>query len=177
MANTNPVLAAIAARSSIRNFTDEPVPREAVTEMLRAAMSAPSARNVQPWRFLVATDSDTRNRLADVLAYGQMLRACPLAVVVAADLERTEAGTPGLDYWKQDCAAATENLLLAVEALGYGAVWLGVTPVPDRILGVKRVLGLPETVTPFCVVAIGRPKVPGASKDKFNPAFIHWEKW
>lgn len=178
MENDNPVLAAILKRTSIRSYTDKPVDKERITAMLRAAMAAPSAKNVQPWTFVVVTDKDTLEDLADALPNGSMLRDAPVGVMVGADMFIAEAGTPGLDMWIQDCSAATQNLLLAAEALGLGAVWLGVTPVEERVRYVKEILHLPAHVAPLCLVAVGHPKDKRHEpKNKFDESRIHWERW
>lgn len=173
----NPVLQAIANRSSVRHYQDRRIERETIEILLRAAMAAPSAKNVQPWRFLVTENRKSMDELAGVLPFGAMLRHAPLAIMVGADLDTAEAGTPGYDYWKLDCSAATQNLLLAAEAVGLGAVWLGVTPIPDRIENVGRILELPVNVAPLCVIALGYPERAAQPKDKYDPGKIHWEKW
>ncbi len=177
MSKDNPILAAIHHRTSVRMFDGRPVARELIETILAAAMAAPSALNVQPWRFMVVTERETLNELAKVLPNAQMLRTAPLAILVAADVVVSEAALPGLDYWIQDCAAATQNLLLAAEAVGLGAVWLGVKPVADRIVNVKRILALPESIEPLNLVAVGHPAKPNPPKDKFDADKIHWEKW
>lgn len=177
MADSEAILKAIANRLSVRKYQDRPVPKEAVEIILKAAMAAPSAKNVQPWRFAVINRREILDQLADALQFGKMLRHAPLAIAVIADMEESEEGTPGFDYWKQDCAAATMNLLLAVEALDLGAVWLGVTPVPERIVSVRRILTLPETRTPFCIVSIGYPEGDDAPKDKFDAEKVDWSNW
>lgn len=177
MYEDNPVLKAIANRSSIRSYLDKPVPRELLTEVIRAGMAAPSGKNVQPWVFLVVEDRDALEELADVLPNGSMLPNAPAAIMVGADLFVADAGTPGYDYWKQDCSAATMNMLLAAEAVGLGAVWLGVTPIPERVESVSKILRLPKNIAPLCLIAIGYPKQPGRPKDKFNEERIHWGSW
>lgn len=169
----NPILDAIATRTSIRKYQDRPVAKETINAMLRAAMAAPSARNSQPWRFVVVSDRSVLNQLADALTYGGMLRHAPLAVVVAG----APTDEPGERYWVQDCSAATQNLLLSAHALGLGAVWLGVHSVPDREVNVARVVGLPEGTKPLCVVSIGYPDGDHSPQDKYDPEKVHWEKW
>lgn len=177
MKKDHPVLAAIHNRVSVRAFDGRPVARELIEAVLAAAMAAPSALNVQPWRFMVITERETLERLAHVLPNAQMLRAAPLAILVAADTVVSQAALPGLDYWIQDCSAATQNLLLAADAVGLGAVWLGVKPVADRIVNVKRILALPEPIEPLNLVAVGHPAKPNPPKNKFDADKIHWEKW
>jgi len=77
----------------------------------------------------------------------------------------------------QDCSAATENVLLAVPALGLGACWLGIHPREDKIRNVKEILGLPDQVLPMACISIGYPGEEKASRTRFNPEYVHWEKW
>ena len=79
--------------------------------------------------------------------------------------------------WTADCAAATENLLLAVEALGLGAVWTACYPYEVRMDPTIEALGLPEDVKPYCIVPIGYPAGEDKPKDKWKPENIHYEKW
>ena len=77
----------------------------------------------------------------------------------------------------QDCAAATQNILLACHALGLGAVWIGVYPRDERVLALRELLRLPATVTPLCAIAIGRLAEHPAPVDRFHPERIHEEQW
>jgi len=167
-------LEAILTRRSIREYTSQAVPDELIKKLLSAAMQAPSAGNQQPWHFIVVTERNQMNSLADALPFGKMLHTAPLAIAVCADFEA--ARYP--DYWVQDCSAATQNLLLAAHALGLGAVWLGVYPLEERMAGVKQILGLPEQVIPLCIVALGYPAaVPEPPVMRFDEARVHHEHW
>ncbi len=170
-------LDAIDARTSVREFTDKEVSREQIVTLLRAAMAAPSGRNVQSWHFLVQTQKTVLQELADNLPNAPMLAHAPLAILVAADLKVADAGTPGYDYWPLDCSAATQNILLTATELNLGAVWLGVYPVPERAAAVKKILHLPEHIAPFCLTAIGTPARKFEAKKKFNEERVHWERW
>lgn len=172
-----PILDAIAARASVRDFLDREVLKSDVNTLLKAAMAAPSARNIQPWHFLAITRRATLATLASALPNAAMLSKAPLAVLVAADLDESEAGTPGCDFWVQDCAAAAENLLLAAPALGLGGVWLGVHPVEERTRAVKDILRLPRRIAPFNLMALGYPARRPEAKDKYRAARVHWEEW
>lgn len=164
---------AILNRRSIRKYTDQPVSDELVTELLRAAMAAPSASNQQPWHFVVIRDRKTLSRLAEVHPYAAMAPKAQLAVAVCGDLSlETQEG-----FWVQDCAAATENLLIAAEANGLGAVWLGVYPRLERVASVQALLGLPDHVVPLSVVPIGYPAAHPAPADRYDPDRIHRERW
>jgi nitroreductase len=161
----------IFARRSIRKYTDEPVGEEDVKTLLEAAMAAPSASNRKPWQFVVVTERQTLGALAEAHPHGKMLFEAPLCISVCGDLTEMER------YWVQDCSAATENLLLAVTALGLGAVWLGIYPKEDRVAAVREILGLPETITPLNLVSIGHPAEKREARTQYDGARVHRERW
>ena len=106
------------ARRSIRRYTDEPVSEEQIDLLLKAAMAAPSAANLKPWHFVAVTRRAVLDSLADAHIYGKMLFQAPLAICVCGD--------PGINehMWVQDCAASTENILLA-SVLAHGTTTIG----------------------------------------------------
>jgi nitroreductase len=163
----------ILTRRSIRRYTGRPVPDDVVTQLLRAAMAAPSAANQQPWQFIVVRNPKVLEAIASASPYSGMTKEAQVAVVVCGDLARES--TPG--YWVQDCAAATENLLIAAHGLGLGAVWLGFYPREERIEALRGILGTPESIVPFCVVPIGYPAEDPGPVDRFDPARIHLDRW
>ena len=173
------VLANIASRKSVRSYTEEAVSDAEIETLLRAAMAAPSAMNVQPWSFVVVNGRESLDALSEKLPYAKMLTTAPLAIVVCGDavIEGRDGNKSENGSWMLDCSAATENLLLAAEAMGLGAVWTGAYPVPDRVAAVKEALGLPEEVMPLNVIAIGHPAGEDQPKDKWNPAKIHYGRW
>lgn len=164
---------AILNRRSIRSYTGRIVSGDLVTQLLRAAMAAPSAGNQQPWHFVVVRDRPTLVEIAGSSPYAAMAGTADVVVVVCADLssERHEG------FWVQDCSAATENILVTAEALGLGAVWLGVYPVEDRVLRLRAILGLPEHVVPLSAVSIGYPATHPGPADRFDSKRIHLEHW
>ena len=177
-------LEVIASRKSVRSYTDQPVSDEQVETMLRAAMSAPTGMNVQPWRFVVVRDQAVKDKLAG--PRGGMIAQAPVVFVICGEttLMRKPFGQPDAEAvevengnWTQDCSAATENLLLAAEALGLGAVWTAAHPYADRVNPIREALGLPENVTPLCVVPCGYPAGDDQPKDKWKPENIHYDKW
>lgn len=162
-------------RKSVRQYTSEPVSEEQVETLLRAAMAAPSAVNFQPWRFVVLNDREQLDTLAEHLPYAKMLRQAPLAIVVCG--ETLWMGGNENPFWAQDCSAATQNLLLAAEAIGLGAVWTAAYPDSERCSAISKALGLPSTVQPLCVVPVGHPAGEDQPKDKWKPENIHYGKW
>ena len=168
----NVVLSAIHARTSIRSYTSEAIPAEKIDKIIKAAMAAPSSRNVQPWYFYVVTDRDMLDRLAEGLPSAKMLGQAPLAIVVAGD---TLAGDPNdeqIHNWVMDCSAASQNLLLAVQALGLGAVWTGVYPDQERIETVRNFLEIPGHIIPLNVIPVGYPNETQEPKDKWDASKV-----
>jgi nitroreductase len=171
--NEQVVLNAIHARASVRSYTDKPVPEAKIEKLLKAAMAAPSSRNVQPWRFYVVTDRNILDSLAEGLPFAKMLDHAPLAIIVAGD---TTAGNPEgeqIHNWVMDCSAASQNLLLAAHALGLGAVWTGVYPYQARIDNVRAILNIPEHIIPLNVIPIGYPEGEHIPKDKWDEGKVH----
>lgn len=161
-------------RKSIRHFSDTPVDNDKVNIILKAAMAAPSARNIQPWLFYVITNREIMDRLAAELPYAKMLSSAPIAFVVAGD---TQKGNPSEEQWlnwAMDCAAATQNLLLAIEALELGAVWTAVYPYKSRVEVVNKALSLPEHIIPLNVIPAGYPLRIEEPKDKWDPEKVKW---
>lgn len=167
----------IMSRKSVRSYTSEPVPQEMVETLLRAGMAAPTAMNRQPWEFVVINDRDTLDKLAGGLRHAKMLAEAPLAIVVCAETMITlkDGTVVENNFWEHDASAATENILLAAEALGLGAVWTAATD--DRAAIVKDCLGITGTVQPLCVIPIGFPAGDEQPKDKWKPEKIHYNRW
>ena len=139
----NTAIENIFARKSVRTYTPQPIEKEKVDLLVKAAMAAPTAVNKQPWAFVVVDDRKVLDKLAAELPYAKMTAQAPLAIVVCGDLSKALNGETDR-YWMLDCSAASENLLLAAESMGLGAVWTAVYPENDRIAKVRSVLSLPD---------------------------------
>lgn len=161
----------ILTRRSIRKYKPDPIPQEAIKELLEAAMSAPSASNKQPWHFVVITDRQVLDTIPQFHNNGSMLKFAPAAIAVCADVAQDET------CWIQDCSAATENILLAAHARGLGAVWLGIWPVDIRVTELRKLVGIPNKFTPLCLVALGYPVEPKPPANRFDAARVHYGKW
>ena len=166
-------LEAIHTRRSVREYKDKPILEELIIKLLAAAMAAPSARNQQPWEFVVITDKEILGAIPTVNPYAQMASTAPLAILVCGNLQIETS--PG--YWVVDCAAAVQNLLLGAHALGLGAVWTGTYPNEDRMDGYTDLLNLPEYILPHTLVVIGYPAQQPPPQDRFNPKRIHYNGW
>jgi nitroreductase len=163
----------IMTRRSIRRYSGEPVAPEQIETVLRAAQAAPSAGNQQPWRFIVITEQETLSAAAATSPYARMLGEAAFGIVVCGD-------TADLKHpvmWQQDCSAAVENALLAAHAIGLGGVWLGYYPKMERVAPIKELLGIPEHVEPLAVLALGHPAETKPPSDRYDPSFVHHERW
>jgi len=163
----------ILTRRSIRKYRPDPIPPDLVRKLLDACFAAPSAGDQRPWHFVVIDDRALLDQVPTFHPHAKMLHQAPLAILVCADptLE-THKG-----YFPQDCAAATENLLLAAHGLGLGACWLGVHTRPDREAGLRQLLGIPEHVIPFALVAIGYPAEKKGRAERYDEKRVHWNRW
>ena len=163
----------IMTRTSIRQYTNEPVSKADIETMLRAGMAAPTAVNRQPWHFVAVTDKE---KLAELAGRRGMIQQAGVAIVVCGNMDKAMQG-PAQAFWIQDCSAATENILLAANALGLGAVWTGCYPMEDRVAEVSKVLKLPKTIVPLCVIAIGHPAEQPTPKDKWKPENVSYNEF
>jgi nitroreductase len=163
----------IRSRRSIRKYTGREVTGEQVTELLRAAMSAPSAGNQQPWRFVVVRSQEQREQIPLFHPHAAMTPSASVVIAVCGDMQ--ELRIP--ERWVQDCSAATQNLLLAAHEMGLGAVWLGVYPTEERVEGVRKLLALPDYIMPLSLVAIGYPAEHPPVADRFDAGYVHYDRW
>jgi nitroreductase len=168
------VLDFIYRRRSVRRYRPEPVSREMLLDLVRAASAAPSAVNRQPWAFVIVDDPQ---RIASCLQVVRFARhGSPAAVVVCGDLSRALPGV-ACDYWIQDCSAATQNLLLAAAGVGLGAVWCGVYPVEETVRGVRQALGLPDFLVPLNFICVGWPQETPPPRTQFDPGRVVYNAW
>ncbi len=171
----NPKLQLLFARRSVRAYRSEPVAADVVRDLLAAAMAAPSAVAKDPWAFIVIRQPETLAAIAEGLPNGQMLASAPLGLAVCGDLRRAQGGE--LSYLLQDCSAAIENLLLAAQALGLGACWLGVHPRPERMAHLRSLLNIPEPVIPVAMIAVGWPAESPEPRTRYRDDAVYFERF
>jgi nitroreductase len=164
---------AISSRRSIRKYTGEPVGDDKILKILTAAMMAPSAGNEQPWQFLVLREKTTLRAISQAHPYADMVEHADVAILVCADMKLVKHK----DYWSQDCAAATQNMLLAAHALGLGAVWVGVYPRERRLEEIRAIIHMPDQIIPFSLVPVGHPAEKKDAEHRFDESRIHRESW
>ncbi|MCX5687121.1 MAG: nitroreductase family protein [Candidatus Omnitrophica bacterium] len=172
----NPTLKVIYSRKSVRHYIDRKATKEDLLTLVKAGMAAPTAVDRRPWAFVIVTDKAKLEELEAGLPYAKMLTKSGAGIIVCGVMEKALPGE-GKEFWIQDCSAATENILLAAESIGLGAVWTGAYPSKERMDYIRKVLGMPENIVPLNVIPVGYPVGDEKPKDKFDPVNVHWEKW
>jgi nitroreductase len=163
----------VLSRTSIRSYTPLSVSQGAIINLLRGAMAAHSAGDQRPWHFVIIQDQAVRNRIADIDPFAHMVPQAPLAILVCGD--PTLQVHQGL--WVQDCAAATENILIEARLLGLGTVWLAIYPAEGKVQSLRRLLALPEYVIPFALVPVGYPAERREPAHRYDDLRVHYDCW
>ena len=163
----------VLSRRSIRKYTEQQVSDDCLHLLLKAAMAAPSADDERPWHFVVIQNQDVRTNIAEIHPHAYMAIKAPMAILICGD----ETLQKNQGFWVQDCAAATENILIEAQHLGLGAVWLGIYPIEGRVQGYRKLLKIPELINPFALVAIGYPAEYKTPAERYEKSRIHYDTW
>ncbi|MCH8329144.1 MAG: nitroreductase family protein [Nanoarchaeota archaeon] len=171
------VFDAIRTRRSIRKYKDKQVPWDNIVTIMQAGKYAPSAGNLQNWKFIVVKDDAKRKAIANACMQQEWMEVAPIYIVVVAEPEKMERyyGTRGARlYTIQGCAAAIENMLLTAHSLGLGTCWIGAFD-EDEIF---RILTLPEEKTVQGVIVIGYADEAPQPPPKYRiEHMMFFEKW
>ncbi len=158
----------VLSRCSCRAFTKEDVSEEEIEKILRAGMQAPSAMNMQDWEIYVVKDPAVKKSLSTMEQMQAILEAAP---VVFVPCYTKDVKMPL--FHDIDVAACTENMLIEIEEFGLGAVWMGCSPIPERIENVTKALKLPENLVPFAVVPCGHRADDKVAEPRYTEAKVH----
>ena len=170
-------LDAILERRSVRVFKEDKIDKSLIDEIIKAGLSGPSACNRRPVELIVVQNKDTILSLLPNKLEAKPLKTSPVVIVVAVNTEKAIRRAPL--YWACDASASTENMLIAATSLDLGSLWLGVWPQEDKIDSIRKALSLPDFITPFSLVALGKKGDEGEPmwKKSNQDEKIHWEKW
>jgi nitroreductase len=144
------IFEAIRGRRSIRHFKDIPVPPDMIEKIIDCGRHAPSACNVQGWRFIVVTDDTLKQKIVNH-GGSLIIRDAPVGILTCYD-SRSENHEYG--DWEQSAAAAIENMLIAAHAFGLGGCWI--CHLPNRKT-LRHIFNIPSLYDPVAYVAIGYP--------------------
>ncbi len=158
---------ALKTRRSVRAFTDRPVDRRILEDIVDCARLAPSARNVQPWEFVVLDDRRKLRELAALTDYGRFIAQAAACIVVLCQTTK---------YYLEDGSAATENLLLAAHAYGLGACWVAgdKKPYAGQVLGL---VSAPPDYKLVSMVALGYPAEEPRVEKRPLAEVLHWNRF
>jgi len=166
-------LETLLTRRSVRSYTDKSVSKEIIDKLLEVAFSAPSAGNQQPWHFVIIDDKEIIKQIPAFHSHSKFIINANKVILVCGDLNLEKLK----GYWMVDCAAATQNILLAARELGLGACWLGVYPREERMIRVKKIINLPDNIIPFSLVSLGYTNEKQIAEDRRKEDRIHHNKW
>ena len=158
----------IKSRKSIRSYVEgEKLEKDDIKTILEAAMLAPSAMGKRTWEFIVITNRDKLDEIMAIHPHAQMLKTASAAIIVLG-LGDMNSCVP------QDCAAATENILLQSTDLGLGTCWCAVYPDENRVEDFRKTFDLDANKTPFNVIALGVPNEDLGSRGYYEENKITW---
>lgn len=173
MSRASRVLSLARNRRPVRRFDDRPVPDETLECVLESARYAPSAREAQPWRFVVVQDARKRHRLAEAAFHHPHARTAPVLVAACARIHTHVSGV-GRRSWPLDLAAAVQSMVLAAADLGVASAWL--TGFRER--SVRDALDIPEPVPVAALLALGYPDgiAPLPDREPWEEV-VAWDGW
>ena len=165
-------MSVVMKRNSVREFKQDIISQEKIESLLKAGMQAPSANNQQPWNYIVVTDRALLDKLSEMSHGSWPLATAPLAIIPV--MIQTEK-SPQMRV--QDMAASTQNILLQAVHENLGGVWIGVTPIEDRIKFIKNLFHMDKEETPFCIIALGVPNKKRDLVDRYDETRVHYNEW
>ncbi|MCU0342493.1 MAG: nitroreductase family protein [Ignavibacterium sp.] len=164
---------ALINRRSIRKYKDQKISKDDLNSVLKAAMYAPSAMNLQAWHFIVIDDKQVLIDTIGSIHYAEMLKQAPAAILVCGDsaIEKNES------WILQNCSAAIQNILLSAHGLGIGSCWIAIHGMDDVYKNIKNQFDLPENIIPVSLISLGYPEEKVTSEERFKEEKIHYNKW
>lgn len=163
-------------RASVREFSDMELNVPVVENLIKAGMQAPSAKNSQPWEFIVVTDEEDFEAVSKMSPFAKPAANAKKLIITLANLDvLKESDTE--EWFQQSLAACNENILLEAVKEGVGAVWLGFYPNQERIDALRDYFEIPDSVVPFSVIALGYPKEKPVARKNYKAEKIHVGKY
>jgi nitroreductase len=189
---TNPALENIYARRSVRNFTDDRISNEVIGEIMRAGTFAPTAANVQPWRFIVIRNEEMIRRFGQrakklwveqykestdphIVSLSRVMSRPEMDVFYGAPVLILVFSAPGALRGDIDCALAAENMMLAARSLGVGSCWIGLASPLGADPEFRQEIGVPDDHTLIAPLIFGYPvKENGRAPPRDNEVLLKW---
>jgi nitroreductase len=164
----NVVTTVIKSRHSVRKFKSDTVSETIIKDAIECAAHAPTAMNLQPWLFGVIKNKDMLSRIAQTTDHGKFIAEAPLCFAVFGEKKEK--------YYLEDCCAATENLILALQAYGINSCWVAGEKKPYTET-IRSLLGVPEKYKLVSLVAAGHPSEMNIAKKKEIKNIVFFEEY
>lgn len=163
----------IINRRSIRKYQFRKIEDEKISRLLKAAMYAPSAMNLQPWHFIVINNENVIEETVKSIPHAEMIKQSGNAILVCGDasLEKNES------WLIQNCSAAVQNILLAAYDMQLGSCWIAVHGMPEVVRNLVKQFNLPQNIIPIALVALGYPDEVVKTEERFIQEKVHFNKW
>lgn len=169
------IFTVLKTRRSVREYSGEPVSEADIKTMLVCAMQAPSAKNEQPWEFVVIKDRGQLEEIAKLNPNATFAKNAPLGILICLNQSKEVVRGMGI----LDIGMAAENLMLAARGLGLGSVFTGIFPSQEKMAIFSRICALPQEILPVGFIVIGHPKDADANHEanRYNQSAVHFDKW
>lgn len=160
-------------RRSIRKYKTQKISDEIVNSILKSAMYAPSAMNLQAWHFIVIDSKEILTQTIKSITHAELLKQADKAIIVCGDssIEKNES------WMIQNCSASIQNILLSAHDEGLGACWIAIHGIEEVVKNVKSQFSLPEAIVPVALISLGYPDEVVVAEDRFRKEKIHYNKW
>jgi nitroreductase len=167
------VVEAILKRYSCRSYSEKPVEAEKLAQVFEAARLAPSAKNIQDWRFVVVRDAEKRKRLASVTNRPEVFAKAGVMIVACSNSDYVM--TCGQAVGPIDVAIALEHISLQATELGLGTCWIGSFEAEK----VREILGIPQGVAIIELMSLGYPEGEGGRQTGREPIenIVCYDEW
>ena len=158
----------VKGRKSVRSYSRKGLEKELIEKIIDAGRLAATARNEQPWEFIAVSDKGILKKVSDICPNGPFIKdASCLITVFSKDTK----------YYLEDCSAATQNMLLAIEALGLGGCWVA-GDKKGYIDEIRKFLDVPASYKLVSMISLGYPEKPQGPKPKRDlKDMLHWERF
>jgi len=168
------VYEAISVRKSVRAFKAKDVPEDVMTRLLEAARRAPSANNLQEWRFVVIRNPDTRERISQAACGQSFIATAPVVLACCAEAD-DHIMTCNQHSYPIDVAIAVDHITLCASAEGLGTCWIGAF-YEDQV---KEILSIPPHIHVVTLLPIGYPQNPTPVEKYRLPLekIVKYERW
>jgi nitroreductase len=163
----------LLTRRSIRKYKKQGIEKDKLDTIVKSAMYAPSAMNLQAWHYVVIDDKNVLNETIKSIPHAELLIQTPAAILVCGDA----AVEKNVSWMIQNCSAAIQNILLAAHGLGIGTCWIAIHGMDEIVKNVSAQFKLPENVIPISLITLGYPDETVSAEDRFRKEKIHYNHW